>query len=107
MRMRGFVAGGLLGLAAGIILSRKNPGAIERCVRRAERMMDAARRMMIEQALRFRFGGEKGKEERKTGKSDSGTWSTIRSMISADERVKQEAERILAEAGDAASDKPH
>jgi len=108
MRMRGFVAGSLIGLAAGIILTRRNPGSIEWFMHRADRMKDGVKRMMIEQMLKRRFGDEERKEGRETGGADSGSFrSMIRSMISADERVKHEAERILAEAGDTASDKPH
>ena len=107
MRMRGFVAGSLIGIAAGIILSRKSPGSVEWFVRRANRMMDGAKRMMIGQLLKRRFGEEGHREGQESAKTGSGAWSTIRSLISADERVKHEAERILAEAGDAASDKPH
>ena len=110
MRMRGFVAGGLIGVAAGIMLTRRKPGSVEWIVRGADRFMDAAKRMMIEQMLNRKFGAEKQEGERKEADVAGGSsWNTIRSLISADARVKHEAERILEEAGDAASDrdKPH
>jgi len=115
MRMRGFVAGGLIGIAAGIMLSRRKPDAIEWIVRRADRLMTGAKLTAIEMMLSRRFGPEKPEGAEKTdrpesGKSESGsTWNSIRSLINADARVKHEAERILAEAGDAASgeDRPH
>lgn len=110
MRMRGFVAGSLIGIAAGIILSRKKPGTVEWFVRRAEQMMSDAKHKMIEQVLNRRFGAGERQGEHVSGKAEAGSaWNTIRSLINADARVKHEAERILAEAGDTASeqDKPH
>lgn len=110
MRMRGFVAGGLIGIAAGIILSRKKPGSVEWFIRRADQLMTGAKHKMIEQVLNRRFGAEERGGEHDAGKAESGSsWNTIRSLINADARVKHEAERILTEAGDAASeqDKPH
>lgn len=110
MRMRGFVAGSLIGIAAGIFLTRKKPGSVEWFVRRAEQMMAGAKHKMIEQLLNRRFGAEESEGGKESGKAVSGSsWNTIRSLINADARVKHEAERILAEAGDAASDqdKPH
>jgi hypothetical protein len=107
MRMRGFVAGSLFGIAAGIILSRRKPGSVDWFVRRADRLMDSAKHMVIEQVLNRRFGAGEGDGEREQGRSRGSSWNTIRSLINADARVKHEAERILAEAGDAASDKPH
>ena len=106
MRMRGFVAGSLFGIAAGIVLSRRMPGSVERIVRGADRLMNGMKLKAIEQMLNRRFGAEE--RGRETGMSGEGSSrNTIRSLINADARVKHEAERILAEAGDAAADKPH
>lgn len=112
MRMRGFVAGSLLGMAAGIILTRRKPGSVDWLVRRADQMMTKAKHRVIEQVLNRRFGSEAGEAAAGADavRSEAGTsWKTIRSLINADARVKHEAERILEEAGDAASgrDKPH
>jgi hypothetical protein len=109
MRMRGFVAGGLVGIAAGILLSRRKPGTVDMIVRSADRLMDACKHKVIEQALNFKFGAKEGEREASDGAESGSSWNTIRSLISADARVKHEAERILEEAGDAVSghDKPH
>ena len=110
MRMRGFMAGGLIGIAAGIILARRKPGSVDWLVRRADRMMTGAKHKVIEQVLNRRFGAGEREGGKESDKAKSGsTWNTIRTLINADARVKHEAERILAEAGDAASgqDKPH
>ncbi|REK59171.1 MAG: hypothetical protein C6W55_01850 [Thermobacillus sp.] len=109
MRMRGFVAGGLIGIAAGIILSRRKPGSVEWFVRRADQLMTSAKHRMIEQVLNRRFGAEERSGEHACKSESGSSWNTIRSLINADARVKHEAERILTEAGDAASeqDKQH
>lgn len=97
MRISGFIAGSLVGIAAGLYLFRKRPEAVNRIVQSADNMLSGAKNKLIEGALTRKFG----REQSASGQTDSGSSKdTIRSLINADDRVKHEVDQIMNEAGE-------
>jgi hypothetical protein len=104
MKWRGLLLGGLIGAGATLYIARKRPGAVAWAAGAMSGICHAATGKMMGSMLRSKSGRSKQlsksstRNAGKTDKSSRETWMQMEQWIQSDPEVKQEVDKIKAEA---------
>ncbi|WP_138753470.1 hypothetical protein [Paenibacillus sinopodophylli] len=101
MKLSGFLVGGLIGAAATVYVSRKQPGAVAWAGHALSDLCStAARKSMskiMSKSIREEASAFSPKHSDDTAVKSEAAWEQIEAIVNSDPSLKKEAEKIKAE----------
>lgn len=101
MKLSGFLVGGLIGAAATVYVSRKQPGAVSWAGHALSDLCSSVARKSISKIMSKSIKDETSmlspKHSDDTAVKSEAAWGQIEAIVNSDPQLKKEAEKIKAE----------